>query len=226
MPNEGETDRQLAARFIAGDVEAFSVLHKRYYARVYRLAYLQTNNADDAEDISSETFVRAFQHLKQVNFTRGESLYPWLHKIAVNLSVDLCRDKSAHQIISLDDESVVGLRTLVERLEDTKPSPFELVQKHEVQDLVRSAIASLVEDQRDAIVFRFLGDLSLEEIAQEMHRSESAVKSLLHRGLGSLRKEILKRVSASERMHLLGRGGQNTNVRGDSVRIHKRIDGK
>ena len=224
MPSEGESDRQLVGRFVAGDVAAFTVLHKRYYAKIYRLAYLQTNNADDAEDIASETFCRAFQRLKQVAFTAGDTIYPWLHRIAVNLSIDLCRDKSAHQIISLDAETASGLTHLVERIEDTKPSPFELVQRHEVQDLVRSAIAGLIQDHRDVITYRFLGDLSLKETAEQMRRSEQAIKSLLHRAMVSLRKEILKRVSASERMQLLGRGGQGTNVRGDAVRIHKRVD--
>lgn len=225
MPNEGESDRQLVGRFVAGDTAVFTVLHKRYYAKIYRLAYLQTNNADDAEDIASETFLRAFQRLKQVTFTGGDSIYPWLHRIAVNLSIDLCRDKSAHQIVSLDEETAAGMTHLVERIEDTKPSPFELVQRHEVQDLVRSAIAGLIEDQRDVIAYRFLGELSLKETAEQMRRSEQAIKSLLHRAMISLRQEILKRVSASERLRLLGRGGQK-NVGGDALRIHKRIDRK
>jgi RNA polymerase sigma-70 factor, ECF subfamily len=224
VPYEGESDRELAARFVAGDVEAFSVLHRRHYARIYRLAYMQSNNADDAEDIASETFCRAFQHLRQVHFERGDSLYPWLHRIAANLCVDLCRDRSAHQMVSLDAESASGLRSLIDTLDSDKPSPFELLEKQEVMATVRSAIASLVPDQRDAIAYRFIGDLSLKEMTEAMHRSEGAVKSLLHRGLQNLRKEILKRVDASDRMQLLGRGGESANVRGEDIQIRRRTD--
>ena len=224
MPYEGESDRELAVRFVAGDVEAFSALHRRHYASIYRLAYMQTNNADDGEDIASETFCRAFQRLGQVSFERGDSLYPWLHRIATNLCIDLCRNRSAHQMVSLDAESASGLRSLIDTLDSEKPSPFELLQKQEVMATVRSAIASLVPDQRDAIVYRFQGELSLKEMAEAMRRSEAAVKSLLHRGLQTLREEILKRVDASERMQLLGRGGESANVRGKDIRIRRRTD--
>ncbi len=222
MPYEGETDRDLAVRFAAGDVEAFNVLHRRHYAKVYRLAYMQTNHADDAEDIASETFCRAFLRLKQVSFAGGDSIYPWLHRIVVNLSIDLCRNRTAHQMISLDAETSEGVRSLIETLDSEKPSPFELVQRQEVLNLVRSSIAALVEDQRDVIAYRFIGELSLRETAEAMRRTESATKSLTYRAMQSLRKEILKRVSESERMRLLGRGGDRANVRGEDIRIHKR----
>lgn len=224
MPYEGESDRELVARFIAGDSAAFDALHGRYYAKIYRLAYLQTNNGDDAEDIAAQTFERALQHLHRLDFSGGDSIYPWLYRVAVNLSVDLCRDKSSRQTVSLAAEALQGVRTFLDRIEDTKPSPEELLERSEVQMLVRSAIASLSDDQRDVITHRFLGELSLKETAEAMHRSESAIKSLLHRGFVSLRKEILKRVSEDERIQLLGREQESTDVRGDSIRIHRRTD--
>ena len=221
MPYEAENDRELVSRFIAGDNAAFETLHRRYYARIYRLAYLQTNNADDAEDIASETFCRAFQRVKQYRFESGNSVYPWLYRITANLCVDLCRDKSSRQVISLDAETAEGVRTFLERIEDTKPSPYELVERHEVQQLVRSALANLVRDQQEVIIHRFSSELSLKEIAQAMHKSEGAAKSLLYRGLASLRAEVLKRLSDAERLQMLG-GKEETHVRGDSIRIHGR----
>lgn len=222
MPYETETDRELVARFLGGDNAAFDALHRRYYVRVYRLAYMQTNNREDAEDIASETFCRAFRHMRQFRF-ETDTLYPWLYKIAVNLCIDLCRDKSSRQMVSLSADAVSGIQTFLERIEDTKPSPLELLQQKEVKDLVRSAIAALTPDQREAVVHRFLGELSLKETADAMHKSEGAVKSLIHRGLESLRDEILSRVSEAERMYLL-RKGEN-NVRRDAGKIHRRIDG-
>ena len=224
MPFEGESDRELVARFVAGDATAFDTLHKRYYGRIYRLAYLQTSNGDDAEDIAAETLYRAFLHLHQFKFACGESIYPWLHRIAVNLSIDLCRDRSSRQIISLDLEAAERIRIFLERIKDVRPPPEELLERADVQTLVRSAIAALSDDQRDVIVHRFLGELSLKETAEAMRRSEGAVKSLLHRAVISLRKEILERASEAERIQLLGRKEESTDVRGDSIRIHRRTD--
>jgi len=224
MPFEGESDRELVARFVAGDATAFDTLHRRHYGRIYRLAYLQTNNGDDAEDIAAETLYRAFQHLHRFKFACGESIYPWLHRIAVNLSIDLCRDRSSRQIVSLDLEVAEGIRTFLERIKDVRPPPEELLERAEVQALVRSAIAALSNDQRDVIVHRFLGELSLKETAEAMRRSEGAVKSLLHRAVVALRKEILERASEAERIQLLGRKEESTDVRGDSIRIHRRTD--
>ena len=221
MPYEAESDRELLSKFVAGDSAAFEALHRRYYAKVYRLAYLKTNNADDAEDIASETFCRAFQRVKQYRFEGGDSIYPWLYRITINLCVDLSRDKSCRQVVSLDAQTADGVRTFLENIEDTKPSPYELVEKHEVQQLVRSAIANLAVDQQEVIIHRFSGEMSLKEIAQAMRRSEGSVKSLLYRGLVSLRAEVLKRLSEAERLQMLG-GKEETNVRGDSVRIHGR----
>lgn len=221
MPYEGESDRELVTRFIKGDNTAFETLHRRYYAKVYRLAYLQTNNADDAEDIASETFCRAFERIKQYKFDAGDSVYPWLYRVTANLCVDLSRDKSSREVVSLDAQTAEGVRTFLEQIEDTKPSPYEVVEKHEVQQLVRSAIANLARDQQEVIVHRFSGEMSYQEIAQAMHRSDGSVKSLLHRGLVALRAEVLNRLSEAERLQLLG-GKEETHVRGDSIRIHGR----
>lgn len=224
MPYEGESDHELVGRVAAGDGTAFDTLHRRYHARIYRLAYLQTNNHADAEDIAAETFCRAFERIGQFGFKGCESIYPWLHRIAVNLSIDLCRDRSSRVTVSLDTDTIEGIRGFLDRLADAHPTPEELLERHEIQTLVRASIASLSEDQRDTIVFRFLGELSLKEIADAMHRSEGAVKALLHRGIVSLRKEILERLSKIERMDLLAHTGDATNVRGDSVRVHRRAD--
>ncbi len=127
-------------------------------------------------------------------------------------------------MVSLDSGTIEGIRGFLDRLADASPTPEEMLERQEVQTLVRSSIASLSEDQRDVIVFRFLGELSVREIAEAMQRSEGAVKALLHRGIVSLRKEILERLTEIERMELLAHTGDGTNVRGDSIGVHRRID--
>jgi RNA polymerase sigma-70 factor (ECF subfamily) len=201
------SDMMLVAAAQRGDADAFAKLHARYYRRIYHLAYLKTNNASDAEDVASETFIRALSGLRRFRFgapgSGQTSFYPWLHRIAINLIIDSARQRPPSGIVSLDAPIVRGMRSLLgEQLtvESNSASPQEIVERHEVQQLVRSAIAALPADQGDVLIYRFLGELSIEEMAPLLQRSESAVKSLLHRAVVALRAEIERRLEAVERL--------------------------
>ncbi|MCC6442603.1 MAG: sigma-70 family RNA polymerase sigma factor [Armatimonadetes bacterium] len=221
-PIEKETDRELVQRIRRGEIEAFDVLHRRYYARIYRLTYLKTNHAEDAKDIASETFCRAFQNLDQYEFRRSESIYPWLHRIALNLVIDWGRAKPPAGMVSLDSETAEGTRLFWEQLADTGPGPQEIVEKKEVQELVRCAIAGLPPDQHDAVMHRFIGGLSVRETAEALNRTEGAVKSLIHRAMISLRKDILKRVQEAEKLNAYRQGKTGYDTGDNSLEIHRR----
>jgi len=203
---DGPPDAALIAAAQRGDVAAFGTLHARHYKRIYHLAYLKTNNAQDAEDVASETFMRALASLGRFRLKPDSpdgpvSFYPWLHRIALNLIVDSHRQRPPSGIVSLDAPVIAGMRALLDsHLPDSSPSPQDVVERHEVQQLVRAAIAALPPDQGDVLIHRFLGDLSAREIAPLLGRSESAVKSLLHRAVVSLKREIERRVEAVERL--------------------------
>lgn len=224
MPYEGESDRDLVTRVLSGEADAFNTLHHRYYSRIYRLAYLQTNNHADAEDVAAETFVRAFERIGQFGFRQCQSIYPWLHRIAANLCVDLCRDRAAHATVSLDAPLIEGMRSFLDRLESMQPDPGELLRRSEVREIVRDSILSLSEDQREAVVYRFLGDMSILEIAQAMERNEGAIKSLLHRAMVALRKDLEVRLADADRIGGLRRSEGTKDVRGDSIGIHRRTE--
>lgn len=185
-----------------GNVSAFSALHTRHYKRVYHLAYLKTGNIQDAEDVASETFVRAMANLNRFRLRDDvTSFYPWLHRIAMNLIVDGGRQRPPTGLVSLDAPVIAGMRSLLDgALSDGRASPQEIAERHEVQAMVRSAIAALPEDQGDVLIYRFLGDLSPGEIAPLLKRSESATKSLLHRATLALKAEITRRVDAVDRL--------------------------
>lgn len=199
---DGGSDATLIAAAQGGDAEAFGTLHTRYYKRIYHLAYLKTNNAQDAEDVASETFMRALASLSRFRLSTSQtSFYPWLHRITLNLIVDSCRQRPPSGIVSLDAPLVEGMRTLLDaNLPTSSLSLQEIVERHEVQQLVRSAIATLPPDQGDVLIYRFLGDLSAKEIVPLLGRSEAAVKSLLHRAILALKREIERRVEAVERL--------------------------
>jgi RNA polymerase sigma-70 factor (ECF subfamily) len=182
-----------------GDVRAFGTLHRRYYDKIHRLAYLKTGDPEDAQDIASETFCRALRNLKEkpYEFRHCDSLYPWLHRIAHNLLVDRARARPPGGTVSLDAPTSDEVSTFLEQLPDEGPSPQELAERHEVQELVRAAISRLPADQATAVMYRFQGDLSIREIARTLKRSEGAVKSLLHRALVTLRREMQQQLAES-----------------------------
>lgn len=194
--DEALPDRALVRRTLAGDAEAFAVLHRRYYARIYRLALFRCRSAADAEDIAAETFVRAISHLPGYRF-QGESLFPWLSRIAANLAADQRRRQGGTPPLSLDQRTAADVRALIEAVGAPAPDPHEMAERQETQALLRAAIATLPPDQADAILLRFGGDLPLSEIALAMGRTEGAIKSLIHRGLVNLRRTLLAEAERS-----------------------------
>ncbi|MFN3653534.1 MAG: RNA polymerase sigma factor [Armatimonadota bacterium] len=193
-----ESDKTLVERVKAGDVRAFEMLHRRYYPRIYRFAMMRLGSAEDAADVACNVFLRALKHLPSYQFTRANTIYPWLHQIASNLVIDLVRARPAGKVLSLDAQAAEDLDSFLEFLPDDGPSPQELVERSEVQALVRQAIEQLPADQARAVSLRYLADLSIREIAQALDRSEGAVKSLLHRALQGM-KGHLKSVIAAAR---------------------------
>ena len=201
-PPPAAGDAALIERAQRGDIAAFAALHAQHYKRIYHLAYLKTNHAQDAEDIASETFVRALAALPRFRLRDDtRSLYPWLHRIALNLIADSARQRPPSGIVSLDAPTIAGVRALLDTQQaDPDFSPPVVAERHEVQQLVRSAIAALPTDQGDVLVYRFLGDLTAREMAPLLGRSEAAVKSLLHRAVVSLRRELAQRLDTVERL--------------------------
>lgn len=192
-----DSDKTLVERVKAGDVRAFEMLHRRYYSRIYRLAYLRLGNAEDAADVACNTFLKALRSLGSYQFRRTPSIYPWLHQIAGNLIVDVIRDRPAGGMLSLDAQAAEDVDSFLEYLPADGPTAQELVERAEVQEVVREAIHKLPADQAKAVALRFLGDLSIRDIAHALDRSEGAVKSLLHRALQSLRGHLKGAASAA-----------------------------
>ena len=196
-----DSDQTLVERVKAGDVRAFEMLHRRYYSRIYRFAFLRLGSAEDAADVASSTFCKALGSLHSYQFRRSNSLYPWLHRIASNLVVDVVRDQPAGGMYSLDAQTAEDVDSFLDFLPADGPSPQDLVERSEVQQAVRQAINRLPADQAKAISMRFLGDLSIREIAHALDKTEGAVKSLLHRALEGMRNHLKSSVAAAKANH-------------------------
>jgi len=211
------TDRELVHRTARGNSAAFEVLHRRYYHKLYKVAYVKLGNEDDAHDITSEAFVRAVKNVYKLDPLESASLYPWLHTVVANLVVDHYRRNAQIDTVS-DTPDAEDLLSIFERIEDPGPRPEDVVSRRQVQDAIRQALDSLPEAQAEAVYYRFIGQMSLAEIGAEIGKSEGAVKSLLHRGMLNLRARVQ---AMQELRRQQTKGGRNTDVNGDSVSIHR-----
>ena len=119
--NEGEVDLLRAAQ--GGDPAAFGEIVRRYQRAIHRVAYALTRDANDADDLAQETFVRAWQAIGR--FRVGEPLYPWLARIATNLAFSLFRRRKRRPETPLEPLLEAGQQWGVE------DDPAERVEQHE-----------------------------------------------------------------------------------------------
>src|SRR5512142_2541102 len=109
------TDEAVIAQVRAGDRDAFRVLVDRHSRSIFRLAYRMVGNESDADDVVQETFLKAFKQIGR--FEERSNFGTWLHRIAVNCSFDLLRERPRHEtpLLEKDDEQ--------EGLKDPDPGP-------------------------------------------------------------------------------------------------------
>lgn len=180
-----ENDSDLVQRTLCGDWSAYDQLVKRYQRQIYNFAYRMMGNAEDAQDVSQETFLRAFQALS--TFRKDASFLTWLFKIASNLCIDQLRARKSKGTISLDNELEEGR----EPAADARSSdPEDVVIRGAVQDIVQHAINTLPARYRAVVVLRHLQGMSVEEIAKALELPPGTVKTHLFRAREMLRDRL------------------------------------
>lgn len=165
----------LIQRAAAGDAQAWEPLVLEYQQAVFRLAWLLLGDADDAEDIAQETFLRAWRHLRRFDPTR--SLRPWLLSIAANLARN--RRRSAGRYFS------ALMRAFREEPQDTAVD--EKTAQHTEADELWRAVQQLDLPDQQIVYLRYFLDLPVSETAEVLQIAEGTVKSRLSRALEKLR---------------------------------------
>ena len=169
---------EIIARVLRGDRQAYAMLVDAYKSPIYNLAYYMTGSSDDADDLTQETFIRAYQYLWRYDMHR--KFFTWLYTLALNLIRSHLRKKNKYNKSS---EEVSALL-----LADKNPSPeTELIENQEISVY----LLRLEYESRALLIMKFHQGLTFEEIAQITGKSLSAVKMSIYRGLEKL-KELLK----------------------------------
>lgn len=183
-----EDDEQgLLRQALNGDAEAFGDLYLRYLDPIYRYIYFRVGSHDEAEDLTEEVFVRAWEALP--TFTpRGQPFTSWLYRIAHNLVVDYRRRQKP---LPMSEES---LRTVTAQT----PTPEEAVARSQEAEALIAALRELDDEEQHVIVLRFVQDLSHSEVAAIIGKSEGASRVIQHRALTKLQRALNSRKMSHE----------------------------
>jgi RNA polymerase sigma-70 factor (ECF subfamily) len=186
------TDAAAVALARDGDSEAFRALVDRHSRAVYRLAHRMTGNPSDAEDVVQETFLRAYKQLGR--FESRANFGTWVHRIAVNCSIDLIRARphreSAHDAGDL--EYVGG----AEAADAGRPSPERLMLSTEVQARISDAMGTLSGMERAAFMLRHFEGQSIDEISRALGLKTNATKHSIFRAVRKMRNALEPFVAA------------------------------
>jgi RNA polymerase sigma-70 factor (ECF subfamily) len=173
-----EADEQLLVEAAQRDPRRFAELYELNFHRIYAYVARRVQSREEAEDLTSEVFQQALAKLKQFEW-RGTPFAAWLFRIAANAMADRWERVARETGNRVPDE-----------LEDGKTQSSENNKDVERCAVLSQLVESLPADQRRVVTMRFVEQKSIREIAQEIRRTEGAVKQLQFRALGKLRAQM------------------------------------
>ena len=186
----------LIRRCQRGDRLAIEVLIRRHQNYVYRLCYLVMRNEQDAEDMTQETFIRAFRALPRYEIREGTSFEAWLYRISVNA----CRSRMRrrwYQVLPWPEPAP-------QMVAEPEKQPDWLAMQGEQRDHILAAIDTLSDKHRLVVILRYYAGLSNEEIAQTLDIPSGTVRSRLHVARERLRELLAEKEDKQERMAVSG----------------------
>jgi RNA polymerase sigma-70 factor (ECF subfamily) len=182
-----QDDAEVVRRCRAGDERAYRELVERFQRPVYTVAFRMLRSAEDAEDVTQETFVRVFRALDRYDPAR--SFEAWLFTITTRLSIDLLRRRKVRPVSLVRRDAESDEEQHID-VEDPGLRPDELASHAEEERKTKSLIDSLPPHYRVVVVLRHQQDLSYEEIAEVLHLPLGTVKARIHRARALLKDRI------------------------------------
>jgi RNA polymerase sigma-70 factor, ECF subfamily len=169
---------RLVAEARDGDPWAFGMIFDHYHELVYRFIASRVQRPSDAEDLTQHVFVKALEALPRYE-SRGVPFGGWLFRLARNAVIDHLRTRHEHAEL----DAVIGWA-------HGDAGPDEIAVVRQELDAVGRAMASLTDEQREAIALRFFAGLSAREAAEAMGKQEGTVRGLQFRAIAALRRQL------------------------------------
>ncbi len=168
----------LAQGLRRGDPEAWARLYEECFPKIYRYITLRVRNQTEAEDLAEQVFLKALESGPSFKW-RGAPVISWLFRIARNQVIDYWRTDKSKRTLPLD-ESLVSDAIDPENAAERNSDVRQLIQ----------AVSQLTQKKRDVIELRVAGELSTDDVAKILGKSQGAVKALQHSGLAALRRKL------------------------------------
>ncbi len=181
-------DVELVARSRAGDTEAFGQLVRQFDRQIFRTANHITQNREDAEDITQDAFLKAYEKLDQ--FQGNSKFSTWLVRIAVNESLMRLRKRKTSRTVSMDEDVQTEDGSIPRDFAEWRPNPEQYYAQDELGEILRKTIQGLPPGFRTVFTLRDVENLSTEETAEALGLSVPAVKSRLLRARLQLRERL------------------------------------
>jgi RNA polymerase sigma-70 factor, ECF subfamily len=174
----------LIAQAQAGNSDALTTLYEQYKQPIYGYFYYKIGDAQSAEDLTGELFLRVIENLPKYR-QRDVPFRAWLFRIASNMAVDYFRKMNVRNHLPLDERVTA----------DQESAPDIITEQRLTGDRLKAALQQLTSNQSDVIILRFVADMPIKQVAQVLNKSESAVKALQARAL-----EALQHILAPQRV--------------------------
>jgi RNA polymerase sigma-70 factor (ECF subfamily) len=181
------------------DRKEFDSLVGRFHRQAYNVAYRMTGNHADAEDLTQESFLRAYRFFDRYN--RDMPFENWLFRIMSRVFVDELRKRPKYKTTSLDqplNNPASGDADVMLEIPDFDSNPANMVLSDALDERLQRSLDSLPDEFRMAVILADVEGLSYEEIAETMNCSLGTVRSRLHRGRKLLRKRMLSQIPAGK----------------------------
>jgi len=181
---EREEDAALARRAGSGEAEAFGVLYDRYVDAVYRYVFYRVRNEAEAEDVTSDVFMRALRAIPK--YEPRQAFLAWLYRIARNAVIDRSRRQSARQQVSFED-------ALAHPNADQVVNPDAGLLAGSDASVVRVAMQQLTPLQQEILVLRYVEGYDTKTISKLVGKRDGTIRGIEFRALSALRALIPSR---------------------------------
>lgn len=176
------SDEELVELCLNGECKGFSIIYKRYYFFIYRIAYGMTASVESAEDLTQEIFIRLFQNLDKFKFQSRFST--WLYRLAINYSLNYRQKNNRLESQMPEDESL--------EIEDKKLLGIEeSFFRQELQSQVHKALLTLAPKLRLVVILKDIVGLTYNEVAEQMNLSPGTVASRLNKARAMLAQKLI-----------------------------------
>ena len=188
------TDEEVVTRVLAGETGLYELLMRRYNQRLFRVTRSVLKDDAEAEDVTQDAWVRAYEHLGQ--FAGKAKFATWLTKIALYEALARVRSQRRFATVS-PSRGLEPERMDMESFESPQQDPERQAISAQMRQLMESAIDRLPENYRSVFVLREIESMSTAETAECLDISEEAVKTRLHRSRALLRRDLFERAGAA-----------------------------